>query len=194
MENSINMLDYENMKKDVQLIDFRDEFDCLNDQYGINMLYVRSNPRTRCKCYDKLTGDGDSSCKICGGSGKISTIELTKGIYENIDYTGYANMIELGLSVSNTAIFYLDYKVVPKIKDRLFIAAYKENIPVNIIKSIMIMSVEPIRGDKGRIEAYRCYGRFTPEKIIQDQRRLNSIPYEFKKKIMKGARYSWPQM
>ena len=196
MENNIGMFDLRNIchiEKDIHFINMRSEFDFLNDEYGINMLYVRSNPRTICRCYDKLTQDGDSKCKICGGTGKISIIECIKGIYQNIEENKYDNMMEPDLKISNTVVVYFNHKAVPKINDRLFITAYKDNIPVNIIKSLVIRAVQPIRCDNGRIDFYKCFARFAPEKIIEDQRRLNKVPYEFKKKIMKGARYSWPQ-
>lgn len=196
MENNIGMFDLRNIchiEKDIYFINMRSEFDFLNDEYGINMLYVRSNPRTICRCYDKLTQDGDSKCRICGGTGKLSSIECVKGIYQNIEENKYNIMMEADLKISNTAVVYFNYKAVPKVNDRLFITAYKENIPVNIIKSLVIRAIQPVRVDNGRIEFYKCFARFAPEKIIEDQRRLNKVPYEFKKKIMKGARYSWPQ-
>lgn len=196
MEDNIGMFDLRNIchiEKDIHFINMRSEFDFLNDEYGINMLYVRSNPRTICRCYDKLTQDGDSKCRICGGTGRLSSIECVKGIYQNIEGNKYNIMMEADLKISNTVVVYFNHKAVPKINDRLFITAYNDNIPVNIIKSLVIRAVQPIRCDNGRIEFYKCFARFAPEKIIEDQRRLNKVPYGFKKKIMKGARYSWPQ-
>lgn len=196
--NYFNYDDISNIEKDVADIDFRKEYVLLNDEYGIDMLYIRTNKRTRCRCYNKRTKDGSSKCKICGGTGKVSIIEKVKGIYQNYDETGFERMTELGLSSSNTVIFYFDISVVPTVNDRIILVAYDRStqtpIPVNISKSMIIISVDPIRGESGRIEVYKCFAKYTPEKIIDDQRRLNAIPIEDKKKLMRGVRYTWPQI
>ena len=185
------------IEKDVAAIHLRGEFKLLNAEYGVTMLYIRSNKKIRCRCYNPRTKDGNVNCKICGGTGRVSSIETVKGIYQNYDETGFMRETELGASTSNTVILYFDEKTVPTVNDRILLTAFDRStsvpVPVNISKSMIIISVDPIRGEAGRVEAYKCFAKYAPEKIEYDQRRLNSIPVKDKIKIMKGVKYTWPQ-
>ena len=175
-------------------IDFREEYVGLNDEFSLKVLLIRTNKRTRCKCYDPLNHDGDPNCKTCGGTGKLNIIEMTPTIHENFNTSSLIKMTELGLSVSNTILFYFDYKVIPRFRDKILIVGYDNlGIPIDIKKDCTIASVEEIRGEKGRVEAYMVYAKYSPENIIRDQKRLNKIPPEIKKEIMKGRRFTWPQ-
>lgn len=188
---------FSDIEKDVSIIDFRKEFEYLNKEYGIDMLYIRSNKRIKCRCYNPRTKDGDVNCKICGGTGRVSSVEKIKGIYQNYDETGFVRNTKIGDSTSNTVIFYFDINTVPTVNDRILLVAFERSIsipiPINISKSMVIISVDPIRGESGRIEVYKCFAKYAPEKLIYDQKRLNSIPLKAKKEIMKGVKYTWPQ-
>lgn len=174
-------------------IDLRNEFDNLSKQFSLKVLLVRRNMNTRCKCYSLLNHDGDSSCKICGGSGHVNIIEQVNSINQNMTTKEAIKITEIGLSAMNTMVFYFDHKVAPKVQDRIFIVGYdKYGLPVDIKKSCTVINVMPMRGDNGRLEMYKVYAKYSPEKIRQDQKRLNSIPNKIKAKIAKGVRYTWP--
>lgn len=177
-------------------IDLREDFQNMNNQFGLKILVIRKNKNTRCKCWSPLNSDGDSNCKICGGSGKLNIIEQVQGIHEQISSSNTSaviKMTELGLSIANTIVMYFDFKVAPRPQDRIFIVGYdNKGIPVDIKKSCTVVSVEPVRGDRGRLELYKVYAKYAPEKIKLDQRRLNAIPVIDKAKIVKGVRYTWP--
>lgn len=175
-------------------IDMRKEFDILQNQFSMSILLIRSNNNTRCKCYDPLHRSGNRKCKVCGGSGKINTIEKIQGIHQNSDSGSPMKLTELGLSAMNTISFYLDRKYVPKSKDQILIVGFDNNgCPVDIKKDCTIVSVQEVRGDDGRIEFYHVYAKYSPDKILIDQKRLNAIPKEQKMQIAKGKRYTWPQ-
>lgn len=175
-------------------INLREEYKSLEKDFSFKVLLIRTNKNTRCKCYDPLNHDGDAHCKICGGTGKLNMIESVSTIHENFNGSNLIKMTELGLSVSNTILLFFDYKTIPVVKDRVLIVGYdKYGIPIDIKKSCTIASVEEVRGDNGRVEFYLTYAKYAPEKIKQDQRRLNSVPPKIKKQIMKGRRYTWPQ-
>lgn len=177
-------------------INLRREFENMNNQFGLNVLLIRKNKNSRCKCWNQLNRDGDPRCKICGGTGKVSSIEQVKAINETASATNTSAMMkmtELGLTVANTIVMYIDYRVAPRVSDRFFIVGYDSyGLPVDIKKSCTIASIEPVRGDKGRLELYKAYCKLTPDKIIQDQKRLNAIPSQDKLKLTKGVRYTWP--
>ena len=189
--------DISNIEKDMEDIDLRKEVEMLIEEYGVEMLYIRNNRKLKCRCYNNRTKDGDTNCKICGGSGFVSILERVKGIYQNYDETGFVRETEVGDVTSNTVIFYFNEKTVPVVGDRILLVAYDRTtsipVPININKSMSIISVDPIRGDRGRIESYKCFAKYAPEKITLDQKRLNCIPLKDKKKIMKGVKYTWPQ-
>lgn len=185
---------YEEPDIELSDIDLRQEFEGLKNEFNLKVLLIRTNQRTRCKCYDPYNHDGDSNCKICGGTGKLNMIEMTPTIHENFNTSSLIKMTELGLSVSNTILLFFDYKVIPKVRDRVLIVGYdSRGIPVDIKKDCTIASVEEVRGENGRIELYMVYAKYSPENIKRDQRRLNRIPPKVKKEIMKGRRYTWPQ-
>lgn len=175
-------------------INLRDEFELLQDEFSMSILLIRNNKNTRCKCYNPLHKDGDRKCKICGGTGKISSIEKVDVIHQNVNSSGFIKMTELGLSVTNTIVLYFNVKSIPKVQDQVLIVGFdKDGIPVDIKRSCTIASVQEVRGDNGRVEFYQTYAKYSPEKIELNQRRLNAIPPAFKKKIMEGKRFTWPQ-
>lgn len=175
-------------------IDLREEFEYLKDKFSMQVLLIRNNNNTRCKCYDPLHRDGNRKCKICGGSGKISSIEKIDIIYQNVSKSDNLKLTEVGLSITNTLNFYIDRKVFPRVQDQILIVGFdNKGLPVDIKKSCTVVSVQEIRGDKGRNELFQVYAKYSPNKIKIDQKRLNSIPLEHKKKIADGKRYIWPQ-
>ena len=175
-------------------VDLREEFRELNDKFKLKILLIRRNNNTRCKCYDPLHRSGNRKCKVCGGSGKINIIEAAEIIHQNVDSNSSLQLTDIGLSINNTLKCYLDRKYVPKVQDQILIVGFNsQGIPVDIKKSCTIVSVQEIRGDLGRIEAYQVYAKYSPEKIKVDQKRLDAIPTQQKRQIVKGKRYTWPQ-
>ena len=175
-------------------IDLRKEFDYLQSKFSMSILLIRNNNNTRCKCYDPLHRDGNRRCKVCGGTGKVSSIEKIDAIYQNANKESHLRLTEVGLSIANVLTFYMDRKLFPRVQDQILIVGFDNNgIPVDIKKSCKIVSVQEIRGDNGRNELFQVDAKYTPGKIKIDQKRLNSIPLEHKKKIADGKRYIWPQ-
>lgn len=173
-------------------IDLRKEFDKLLDEFGFDVLMSRNIKHTRCKCFDNLHGVGKADCKYCGGSGNITSLEKVKVIYQNASSDSFVKMTELGLTISNTIVFYMKNTIIPNEEDQIFVVGYdKVGIPVDIKEDCTIISVKPIRGDEGRVELYEILAKISPEKIIKDQKRLNSIKNVTKKRIMEGRRFVW---
>ena len=177
----------------VKEIDMRREFDSLNSQLSMKVLLIRQNKKSRCKCYSSIHKDGDTRCKICGGTGKLSFIEQVSVIHDTFYRPFMVQLAQMGLSVNNTVVFYMDHKIVPRPQDRILMVGFDQyGVPVDIKKSCVIASIDENRGDDGRVEAYTVYAKYAPEKIELDQRRLNSLPPKVKFEISKGRRYSWP--
>lgn len=175
-------------------IDLREEFELLQNEFSLSILLIRNNNDTRCKCYDPLHRDGNRDCKMCGGTGKISSIEKINVIHQNANKDSNVKLTEIGLSITNTINFYINRKYFPKVQDQILIVGFDKNgLPIDIKKNCTIVSVQEVRGDSGRNEFFQVYAKYSPDKIKVDQKRLNSIPYEYKKKLAEGKKYVWPQ-
>lgn len=176
-------------------INLRKEFDYLVNEFGINAFIIRKLKHTRCKCYNYLNRDGNSKCKICGGSGNLNSIEKIKILVQDVSKNAsYMNMSDFGLTISNTYVIYCKFDTVPKVGDQIFITGFgKDNLPIDIKYDCLIVSLKETRGDGGKIEFYHLLTEFKAEKMRIDQSRLNAIPTKVKKKLMEGDRFIWPK-
>lgn len=157
------------------------------------MLYIRHNTNTRCKCYDALYGTGTTSCKVCGGSGFVSSIELIEAflnpVLKNIEGK---IMTEVGEASIYDRIIYTTRNVRPKTGDRILIVGFdKDCIPISIEEVLNIKYSEEVRGYHGRVEFYKLYTSIQPQSLNREQKRLNSIPTKDKSKLVKGTKYKW---
>ena len=174
-------------------IDLRNEFDYLQNEFSISILLIRQQNLTRCKCYNQLTDCGSAKCKICGGSGRVNSIELQHPIIQTLSIDDSVTLTKIGMVSVGTPVFYFNYKVQPQERDLILVVGFdKHNIPVDIKSLYVITSVEELRADKGRVEYFRVYSKLAPERIVNTQKRLNAIPLKSKRAIMKGRIFKWP--
>lgn len=178
-------------------IDARGELDFIIESNKLNVLYVRANTRSRCKCYDPLHKDGSANCKICGGSGLLSSIEKMEvfcnpmSMDDAIRLSGQRRT-EVGDANIMTQTFYLKHNERPKAGDRILIVGYdKHNLPTEVKESSIVSVVREVRGFNGRVEMYKIICRTSAPMLDKDQKRLNCIPNAQKAKLMKGVRYQW---
>lgn len=178
-------------------VDAREELELILEENKIDVLYVRSNTRTRCKCYDPLHKDGNSNCKICRGTGLIPSIEKMEvfcnptSMDDAIRLSGQKRT-ELGDANVMTQTFYLKHNERPKSGDRVLIVGYdKYNLPTEVKESSIVSVPREVRGYHGRVEMNKIICRTSPQMLEKDQKRLNSIPNKDKIKLMKGVRYQW---
>lgn len=178
-------------------IDAREEMDYVLDNNGIKVLYIRSNRNTRCKCYDPLHKDGESSCNICGGSGFLSSIEVITVFANPLSQDDVLRMsgerfTELGDANIYSNTFYLKYNTSPNTGDKIIIVGYdKDGLPTEVKEVYVLGLCRATRGLNGRIEYYRVLGRTSPQHTHKEQLRLNKVPNTHKKNIMNGVRYQW---
>lgn len=172
-------------------IDFREEFDLLAKQYGIDVLYVRASKHATCKCYKPLYKVGDPKCPYCAGTGKVTIIEKITGISQNVNVFMQLNnykVTEIGKVYTELTSFFVRYDVAPKVGDMIYFVGWSKNTPNNIIKVFEIGGIKAVNGDNGRIEYYILMLKQRPDlaDIAQKQIIVKSH-YHFKK----GNRYLW---
>lgn len=173
-------------------INLREQFELLQNQFSISIFIIRKNKLTKCKCYNPLHRTGDANCKICGGSGMLNTIEKIEAIQQTMDTEDALQNTELGIVVSDLMCFYINHKDIPFEKDELLIVGYNEKkIPIDIKENYIIQSVQPLKGDNGRIELYKVFAKKSQERIQINQKRFNSIPIQQKIKLMQGKKFTW---
>lgn len=134
-------------------IDLRKELDYLIENYGVNVLYIRSSKYIKCKCYDELYKAGNSRCKLCLGTGKLTSIEPTKIFFNNEKY--YSYLSHGGKYNTIVGEFILKYNIAPKFNDRiLIVGSNKYNLVTDVKKVYLISNVNEVRCDNGRVEFY----------------------------------------
>ena len=174
-------------------IDLRKEILTLLKDFGLNALYVRENKYVRCVCYNPLHRSGESSCKVCGGFGHLTAIESVRLIYDN-DYYRNTEATNQGLGIVNEdkVTFYMDHKMQPKVKDRVYITSWLNKIPEEILRVYIITSVDEMRMDDGRIEGYTVVAKLRPDLVQNANSSLMALDYPAKIEIGKGGRHLWP--
>jgi hypothetical protein len=102
----------------VMSIDLRERLnDFLND-YGNEVLYIRNSKYINCKCYSPTSKEGNNSCKICFGSGKLTSTEKTKVITDiNVIRAGKETYTKIGLENNSLMYMYLPYDINPQPND-----------------------------------------------------------------------------
>lgn len=177
--------------KNTAYIDLRKEFSLLQKDYGLNILYIRTNKFIRCSCYDNLSRVGDPSCKKCFGKGYLYCIEPIKAIKSSADY-GQDGLLgtTFGLIPTDSSIFCMDYTVQPKRNDIILICKYNEqNIPVEVSEVYQIQNPAPTNGDNGRIEFYYSMCKLRQDKFQQMNKMIKTLDRKAKIYLSKGKRY-----
>lgn len=175
-------------------IDFRKEFEILEEELGFEVLLIRANKNTKCECYSPLFKAGDSKCKRCGGTGNVNTIEKVVVIEQLKSSSDHIEMSNIGLTTNNTSVFFTNHKTIPRSGDKYLLVGYGNGIPLKIKEVFVVATPRSVRGDRGRVEYFESYCKSSPELVINEQKRLNVISIKDKRKIMKGARYVWLSM
>lgn len=178
-------------------IDARYEVDEIIEANKINILYVRNNIKSRCKCYDELHKDGESKCKVCGGSGLLSSLEKMEvfcnplSMDDSIRISGQKHT-DIGDVTILSQTFYLKHNEKPKTGDKILIVGYdKYGLPTEVKEVCYITIAREVRGINGRVEMNKVICRTSPQDLTKYQKRLSRIPNTEKVKLMKGAKYKW---
>ena len=175
------------------MIDLRKETELILGDFGHPILLQRSSRKIRCSCWNELYQEADSKCVLCNGIGWLVRIEkhLARRQDASVAVTR-PNRVQdtlVGDVMTGANMFFVQHHVHPAVQDIIYEIGWDaKNNPINIISVHEINSVEPERGQRGRIEYYRVHTRLSGVNFIVKQIRPRKIGqetvYEF---VHKGA-------
>lgn len=177
-------------------IDIRNEFELLQKEFSIDILYVRATKYIRCKCFNELHQTGDSNCHICFGTGHVCSVEKMNVIMYTLRPEGLSSGVKVkGPLMTSSPIIelYIHHSKMPKVRDNVIVTGWNiKGLPQDVKKVGTISSIDEIRGDNGRVEFYSVVVTIVPELLKPSQKLMNKLDDTAKKIIAKGGRYVWP--
>jgi len=160
------------MAKRLGFINLRKEIRALLREVGFYWMALRSADLTqRCvECSKKIPANYDQAprfCPQCFNTGYLFRDELVKG-FRYLSQPGLDFLSEGGPLNIKTQVFILEHDEFPKSVDYLLELDLHEETgvprqPFKITKAHKIQDAQPMRGDDGRIEFWRC---FTEERSL----------------------------
>ena len=153
-------------KGKLSFIDLRKEIKVLKDSVGFHWLALRSvaldEPCTECsKSVDGNFDQPNPTCSTCLGIGYTWIDKIIKGFRYQFA-PGFDFKADLGIINTQSRIFVLEHDSMPKNKDYILELDLNEKTgkpksPFKIMRSFKVQGAFPQRGDKGRIEHWRCF-------------------------------------
>jgi hypothetical protein len=154
------------MAKKLTFLDLRKELDTMLESVGFSWVALRSvdlsTPCTECK---KPTGDHydqpSPTCTSCMGIGYLYIDKIVKG-FRYMSSPGFDFRSNIGMLNTETQVYILEHDKAPKETDYVLELNLDEDTgapsqPFEVTKSFKIQSTFAARGDKGRIELWRCF-------------------------------------
>lgn len=137
-------------------INFRDEFDEFQRDYGFYILFQRIGKEIHCRCWNEKYQEGDSKCPICWGSGWTNKIErhqvLNSSAVQSISRPDLNQQTTIGRMRVDAQNIYMRYDVFPQTGDFIYKVGWQGNRPTNLNSAYRVSDIYPVRGDNGRIE------------------------------------------
>ena len=150
----------------LSFLDIRKEIKTLKDSVGFYWLALRSvaldEPCIECS---KTVGGNydqpDPNCSTCLGIGYTWVDKIVKGFTYQFA-PGFDFRAEIGMLNTQSRIYMLEHDAMPKNLDHILEldlneATGRPKQPITINRSFKIQGAFPQRGDKGRIELWRCF-------------------------------------
>ena len=176
-------------------INLRNEFKKLQDEYSLDILYIRASKHIRCRCFNPLHKTGTPGCPICLGYGHVNTIEKRKAITHSLNATRASDGLivsDLGSIGSDSVVFYLDHKFYPRKRDLIALTYWDKNKkPVGVKKVYEITLSDELRGEHGRIELNAVYCKLKPEITESVEDVIAGLSDKARMRIANGERYIW---
>jgi hypothetical protein len=154
------------MAKKLTFLDLRKEIDTILKSVGFSWVALRavdlSTPCTECK---KALGDHydqvSPTCTSCMGIGYLYIDKIVKG-FRYMSSPGFDFRSNIGTLNTETQVYILEHDKAPKETDYILELDLDEATgspiqPFKARKSFKIQSTFGARGDKGRIELWRCF-------------------------------------
>lgn len=150
------------------MVDLRSGINSIFEEYGSYALLLRGDRKVPCKCVDRLSLAPNDKCKICLGTGYISTAERVKIRSKATSSSNTLPKVVSSTDIGDVGIalrqFYIDYTVRPKRQDLLIICDWDGVKPIldEYTEIYEINNSEPMRGNGGRIEFFQVVAKSDP--------------------------------
>lgn len=155
-------------------MDIREAFDSFIEKYGHDVIYVRRDLKFRCNCYVERSGEHQSICNKCLGTGYDVQIERVR-VRRNIvtvpeSLVGLQTHAQQGVFTPKAYVYYISEKIQPKDTDLILEVEWSAlKKPKRIIQRHVISVAEPKQGDQGRVEFYQVYCKYEGKGDSDDQ-------------------------
>ena len=142
-------------------------FNHIMKTYGHNVLVLHQDKKTRCSCFDAVTGSASRSCPFCFGLGYVPIIKSHRT--RNVDMSANDSLPFVGesqlfgnLTIANRS-YYFHKNAGIKEHDLIIEVEWDGGRPVYTGRGIYSVShVDPLRFTGGEISYYKIYVKDEP--------------------------------
>lgn len=145
------------------------DFNRIIEVYGHDILLLHSDKKTKCTCFDEITGSSDRSCPFCFGMGTVPVIEKHRvrdqdmQVPDTLPYIASQQLFGDMAVASRSYFFKKD--VVIKVDDLLIDVEWNGNLPVYTDGGIYEVShIDPQRFINGELTFQKVYVKDQPIK------------------------------
>lgn len=160
-------------------------FNRILKEYGHDVLIVHSDKKVHCTCYDKVTGNADSSCPYCFGLGYVSLVvkKKTRSVDKNVSDTVIGNIQQFGDMTVSSRNYYFKKDDTIKEGDLVVEVEWRGERPIYTDGGIYeFRNIEPLRFTNGEISYLKASVKDKPvlKKIkgLNVVRRANQSTYQ----------------
>jgi DnaJ-class molecular chaperone len=156
------------------MVDFRQAMHNILDEYGQYILLIRRNEYQTCKCVTAAAKAPRDDCPVCLGTGTVNKAERVLARVKATNSNDTLPKVTQSTPIGDVGVifrqFYVDFRVRPRSDDLFVICDWKSDKPyVPIITQYTaiyeINYVEPLRGEKGRIEYFMSVTKSDPVNV-----------------------------
>lgn len=123
---------------------------------GVDILIQRKSMKVKCSCFDELNKSGDSKCNICLGEGLLYKVQKERSIFQKNSPQSNSEIKQTNLGYINQSKFnlYLKANVKPSVNDKIFMASWQYDLPIELKRVLRIETVNPIIDNRGNTLLY----------------------------------------
>lgn len=163
-------------------------------KWGVDILLIKSSSFVKCKCFNHKRNEGDTNCKICLGTGNVTTIRKVKAIldYQETRFDNSRNSI-IGVIGKDRYTVYFNSTVKVDEEDMILIVGWENGKFKDIKEVYKVGECFPYRRHNGQLEATMAL--CTKKNQIKNKyiKYFNVLPINARNKISDGGVYICPK-
>lgn len=139
-------------------MDLRAEMESLLQEYGHDIVYVRTNKALHCRCWNEQQQSSNPRCTTCFGTGYVVRPEIhrvrSRTASVPLSYPSLLQHEEPVVTDDPAYFFYMKWNSMPAVGDLILDVFWQGKVPI-LTRAYEINFPEPNRGQGGRIEYWR---------------------------------------